>query len=172
MSLNVLQELISSDWESYLEEHDENLTEKIRLLFNECFKRHSYEEQGKRPIPTYECGSYEVQDTPKVLYRLLYLIRPEKIDFSDMDNSKTLIEFCSPCYNFCASIRFYNYELGVYFHCSKKNVESQGKTVIRGWPSADNGCKCISEEGNLWFNTLIECLNREYEIYPGNNFCV
>lgn len=56
----------------------------IEDLFSECFMVHSYKKSGKRPVGTVACGSSGFQDTPKALYRLLYLTRQSGLDFSDM----------------------------------------------------------------------------------------
>ena len=35
-----------------------------------------------------------------------------------------------------------------------------------------NEQSCSSEIGNLWFETLLMCLNHELDVYPGSDFVV
>jgi len=165
--IGLLKEMLSPDfdWEGckYTSE---------RQLFRECYRHHSYEELGNRPIGTWPCGSARFKDTPKTFYRLLYFLEPKTVSFSDMYKSPTIIEVCSPDYKFCVSFQFYKYELGAYFHCAPEFHNGVQNVLVCGYPGADNSEYCVSETGNLWFDILAEYLNREHLIYGGNNFYV
>ena len=164
--LKLLQKMMSPDFE-----YDEDSAD-IRELFNEHYKQHSYAKQGNRPTGTLECGSSKFKDTPKTLYRLFYFLSPDSVCFDDMYKSGTIIEIVSPDYNFGASFQFYKYEIGVYFHCSPEYHNKERNQIVCGCPSADNGQRCLSDVGNLWFETLVLCLNHEHEVCPGNSFVV
>jgi hypothetical protein len=141
-------------------------------LFRQCYRVHDYA-HGNRPVKTMPCGSCAVPDTPKALYRLLYLLQPEHpIDFSQMYKSGSIVEVCSPDYQFCAAVQFFKYELGIYFHCTGEHHNGEFPFLTAGWPGADNGQECTSDIGNLWYKTLIKCLTHEITIYPGNDFVV
>ena len=131
-------------------------------LFRECYRVHFYEEQGERPVGTLACGSAAVDDTPKALYRLLYLLEPRSVDFSEMYKSDGVIEIHSPDYQFCAAVQFYEYKLGLYFHCAVEHRGGMSECVQ----------DCISELGQRWYEVLVECLNHELSVYPGNDFVV
>ena len=141
-------------------------------LFRECYNVHSYEEKGSRPIGTVPCGSTAFDDTPKTLYRLLYLLGPSQVDFSEMYKSGGIVEIHSPDYEFCASVQFFKYELGLYFHCAVEHHGGASCNIQAGWPGADNGEYCASELGNRWYKVLVEYLSHELAVYPGNNFMV
>ncbi len=166
--LELLQRMLSPDFDW----DQSTYNGSIEDLFKECYIWHSYKKQGNRPIGTLECGSASFKNTPKAMYRLFYLLCPEEVDFSAMYKSGTLVEVCSPDYNFGASFQFYKYELGVYFHYAEEFHNKKHNPIIAGWPGADNGQRCTSEIGNLWFETLIKCLNHKHHVYPGNNFVV
>jgi hypothetical protein len=144
----------------------------IESIFKNCYKLHDYSKHGNRPIGTIECGSTCFADTSKTLYRLLFLSKPETIDFSDMYKSYTLIELCSPCYEFCVSFQFYKYELAAHFHCAEQHITGKLHPIICGVPGSNNGVKCKSKLGNLWFSTLKNILEHKRLIYSGNNFSV
>lgn len=164
-NLNLLQEMIEPEYD--WEESESGIEE----VFSECFIWHDYEKKGDRPIGTKSCGSYGFEDTPKSFYRLLYLVHPI-VDFSDMYKPGTLIEICSPDYNFRAGMEFHKYELAARFGCAKEYAIGREHMVQCGVPGSDNGIHCSSDIGKLWFETLIKCLNFELSVYPGNDFCV
>lgn len=163
-----LKEMMSPgfDWgkHNYSDYHD------IDYLFSECYKLHDYKKEGNRPIGTRPCGSAGFEDTPKTIYRALYLLKPESVDFSDMYKSETLLEIVSPDYHFRASMQFYKYEIALYFECHKDAWKSDGFGIVCGMPGADNGYQCTDEVGNLWFAVLTMVLNYKHSVYPGNDF--
>ena len=141
-------------------------------LFRECYRVHSYDENGNRPVGTVPCGSVAFEDTPKTLYRLLYLLGPKSVDFSEMYKSGGIVEIHSPDYQFCATAQFFKYELGLYFHCAVEHRGGPSTSVRAGWPGANNEEYCISKLGKCWYEVLVECLDHELDVYPGSSFSV
>ncbi len=135
------------------------------------FRIHDYETMGKRTVGTYDCGSTRLKDTPKSLYRTLFLFTPERLSFKEMYKG-TLLTLVSPDYNLVASVEFYKYELAIYFSASKEHVEGRGSGVICGLPGSDNGIRFKGEIAQAWFGLITGLLDREWCVYGGNNFDV
>jgi hypothetical protein len=135
------------------------------------YRIHDYETMGNRPIGTRDCGSVKLADTPKSLYRCMFLFRPERVSFQAM-HKRGLLTLVSPDYKLVASIEFFKYELGLYFSATPEHTTGRGSTVINGGPGADNGVQPHGDVAVAWFGLLRELLDREWEIYGGNNFVV
>lgn len=163
--LELLKEMLNPDYD-----HEESDT-SVEEIFSDCYKWHDYR-KGDRPQGTRSCGSSKFDDTPKALYRILYLTGVDTVDFSDMFKSGTLIEICSPDYDFRAGVEFYKFELAVRFGCVKEHCLGTRNMIECGVPGHDNGVKCSSEIGNLWFGMFMKCLNYKYCVYGGNDFFV
>lgn len=133
------------------------------------FRIHDYGAMGERPVGTYDCGSTRLKDTPKSLYRAMFLFAPERISFKEMYKG-TLLTLVSPDYNLVASVEFYKYELAIYFSASKEHVEGRGSNVICGLPGSDNGIRFKGEIAQAWFGLITGLLDREWSVYDGNNF--
>jgi hypothetical protein len=71
-----------------------------------------------------------------------------------------------------ALFEFYKYEAAIYFAAKKRHIEGRGSGVVCGLPGSDNGVRCATEVSREWFGLLVDCLNREWEVYGGNNFVV
>ena len=63
-------------------EEEYNVREFVK--HSRLFTIHDYKEMGERPVSTYDCGSARLKDTPKVLYRALFLFAPEHVSFKKM----------------------------------------------------------------------------------------
>ena len=122
------------------------------------------------PGQYFDCGSRRVADTPAALYRLLFLCRPESVEFSDMYKTR-LFAFTSSDGRFLVSVELFKYELGLYFACTRECLLGKGSGVIAGWPGADNGWRC-TEDGQAFFGLVWAMSHRKLEVYPGNNFSV
>jgi len=118
-----------------------------------------------------QCGSIKAPDTPKALYRILYLLGPENIDFSNMYKSY-LFTFGSIDKRFWVQVEFFKYELGFYFYAPKETVINNNCGIIAGWPGADNGWHTTDEDGKLFFEMVEKAVNYPISVYPGNNFVV
>ena len=170
--LNALKNMLSPDydWDKYWEGIEAGTTEDICLddLFRECFSVFTVLGSDKKG---FSCTGFDVKDTPKALYRALYLGLPDKVDFSDMYKSGTLFGFESKCENFFSAIVLYKYEINVYNYCkNREDIGGQPHCIQGGWASCDNGIYCISNVGKLWFEVLKIALETEWEIYSGNHF--
>ena len=121
-------------------------------------------------VGTVECGSYKFQDTPKALYRVLFLTNAKQVDFSNMYKSDSLIALVSPDGQFVADIQFFKYELAAYLSAAKEHIDGQQHNVVAGAPGSDNGIRAGSPELKLWAKTLKKCLNRSWMVYGGNDF--
>ena len=152
---------VSFDWE----EETDTFIEVLKRVA----KWHDYR-NGQRPIATFSCGGHKFDDTPKSLYRALYLFRPGEVDFLDMYKTGTLIHICSSCYRFCVSLELHKYEFAAYFECAEEFKIGQPKMIQGGWASCDNGVKCNSDLGNKWFDTVVKALEYKLMVYSGNNF--
>ncbi len=135
------------------------------------FRIHDYETMGNRPVGTVDCGSTRLKDTPKSLYRVMFLFAPNRVSFKEMYKGG-LLTLVSPDYNLVASVEFYKYELAVYFSASKDHIEGRQSGVVCGLPGSDNGIKYKGEIAQAWFDLITRLLDREWCVYGGNNFNV
>lgn len=121
------------------------------------------------PSEMFECGSSRLKDTPKSLYRVLFLFKPQRLSFGDMYKARLLV-LVDPTGELAALFEFYKYEAAIYFAAKKRHIAGRGRNVICGLPGSDNGVTCSTEYAREWFSLLVDCLNRSWEVYGGNNF--
>lgn len=140
-----------------------------RDLFRDIFKLHDYEVHRNRPIPTKECASFRM-DTVPGLYRLLYLCKPKRVDFSDMYKSNSLFALLSPDAKFVADIQFYKYELAAYISASPEHIDGREHAILCGVPGSDNGISVKDELLKAWVSLLERSLKTKWPVYLGNNF--
>lgn len=132
--------------------------------------------EGKE-MPEYgECGSTGrhagdvlITDTPRSLYRLLYLVKPKAVDFSDMYKSE-MFHFFSKDFRFLVQVYLFKYELGLYFYCLPELLEGKGRGVWAGMPGANNGYLCKDEAGRKFFEMVAKAANYKWMVYGGNDF--
>lgn len=170
-TLDKLNEMFSEgyDWAAHWERDEFGAGPED--LFKSVYLWHDYR-LGNREVPAVSCGGHSFEDTPKSLYRALFLLKPSEIDFSDMYKTGTLIDVVSPCKQFVISLQLWKYELAMYFRCAKEYAAGQRSGIVGGWADCDNGVKCSSELGNKWFDVAVKALEREWTVYGGNDFCV
>ncbi len=168
--LDLLESMFSEsfDWTAHYEGVEGDTPEEV---FQRAYKWHDYR-KGDRPVGTGQCGGAKFEDTPQALYRALYLLQPEEVDFSDMYKTGTLVDFCSPNYEFVCSLQLFKYEVGIYFECARQHVQGQLNGVRGGWPSCDNGVQCRDSLGQKWFQLAVVALERQWDVYSGNRFQV
>ncbi len=159
------------DWKAWYGEHGEHGSDEPQDVFGRVYKWHDYR-QGNRRQATVSCGGVEFDDTPRALYRALYLLRPAVVDFSDMYKTGTLVDFCSPDKQFMCSVQLHKYETCMRFFCCPEHAVGQPEFVQGGWASCDNGVRCTSDIGNQWFAVAKVALNWTWGVYPGNEFSV
>ncbi|KKK90575.1 hypothetical protein LCGC14_2721630 [marine sediment metagenome] len=155
-------------WDKWYESPASDTPEDV---FARVYKWHDYR-TGNRPRGTVNCGGHEFRDTARTLYRTLYLLRPTEVDFSDMYKTGGLVDFCSPDFEFSCSFQLHKYEACVRFYCALQHAAGEPSVVRGGWASCDNGVYCKSELGKKWFAVAVQAMEREWGVYPGNNFCV
>jgi hypothetical protein len=146
---------------------------ELREFLNESglYRIHDYETMGDRPVGTVDCGSARLRDTPRALYRALFLFHPERLSFKGM-YKETLLTLVSPDYHLVATLEFFKYELAVYFSAAEEHIEGRRARIVCGLPGSDNGVKFKGIVAEGWFG-LIRCLlDREWTVYGGNNFVV
>ncbi len=141
-----------------------------RELFSSVYLLQDYDIDGNRKVGTIECGGFDFQDTPKALYRLLFLTKAKRVDFGNMYKSRSLLALISPDGRFVADIQFYKYELAAYLSSTKEHIEGHQHEIVCGVPCADNGIRAESSELKLWSATLKKCLDRSWMVYGGNDF--
>lgn len=142
----------------------------VRELIPKIYIPHNYS-AGNRPVATCECGSVRLADTAKGLYRALFLFEPGCLDFSRMYKS-CLFAVCSPDGTLVADFEFYKCELALYFSATDEHIEGRLRSVRSGLPGAANGVRAKTDLAIQWFSLLPKLLNREWEIYSGNDFKV
>lgn len=168
--LELLESMLTDDfdWEKWW---DDPAEEDPGEIFRRVYKWHDYRE-GNRPRGVVDCGSVKFEDTPRSLYRALFWVAPSFVDFSDMYKTGTLIDLCSPDYDFLCSLQLFKYELGAYFECAEQHKEGRLSMIQGGWPGCDNGVRCKSDLGKKWFGVIVRALTQEWSVYSGNNFSV
>lgn len=129
--------------------------------------------------------SVAFSDTPKCLYRFLYIWEPPALDFSDMYKSRiALIDLNGAA---LASLAFFKYELAAYFYVPKDDLIVKPVPAIAtpvgplyvssGIPGIEDddeyrpqlveGSKAEEE-----IQAFIALLEQEHDVYSGNNFRV
>lgn len=156
------------DWGTYYD--NENGYEDLDDLFRQCILVDDFESEAdaRRYIAA---GSAKIEDTPASLYRVLYLLKPEKISFSDMYKI-SLLSFFSADKRFFVDVGFYKYELDLRFYALRELVDTSEATgVYCGVPGLDNGYHMKDEDGTAFFEMVKEAINSyKWPVYPGNNF--
>lgn len=117
--------------------------------------------------------SIAFEDTPKNLYRFLYLWEPEDIDFSDMYKSElALIRIHKES---VISLNFYKYELAGYLFVTPNHIQPRLQHEIEiqcGVPGFEN--EMLIDKSDIYkeFQIFKGLLEKKQNVYPGNNFFV
>lgn len=153
------------DWENHWEKDN---AEGIEDEFRKCVKVLASEQGGDH----HGCGSYKAEDTPKGLYRLLYLLEPEAVDFSNMYRGQ-LFAFVSADERFLVKVSLFEYELGLFFLAPEETIDtSEAACVPAAWPGADNRIMCTDPVGVAFFDMVRKIVEHEYEVYSVGDFKV
>lgn len=153
------------DWESHYEQdHPDDLDD----LFRACvIVENAVSKEGKKYV---SAGSACVENTPDSLYRILYLLKPKHLDFSDMYKTR-LLSFFSGDRRFFIDIGLYNYEMDLRFYALRELVDmSEATGVYCGVPGTDNGYRVTDEDGKACFAMVKEAVEYTWCVYPGNDF--
>ena len=152
------------DWHKHWENDN---AESMEETFRKCVKLANSCEGNY-----HDCGSYKAQDTPKALYRLLYLLEADSVDFSNMYRGD-LFYFVSVDERFMVRVSLFEYELGLYFLAPEETIdESEAACVPSAWPGADNKIRLIDSVGIDFFEMVKKIVENEFEIYPVGDFKV
>jgi hypothetical protein len=113
------------------------------------------------------------KNTPKSLYRFLYLWEPKKIDFSDMYKSHlALINLNGSA---VVSIRLFKYELAAYFYVPIKDIVPKPAHFMEihcGIPGCEKNIIRSTSQAPKEIELFINLLEAKHDVYGGNNFIV
>ena len=166
--LRLVKAMLSEDydWERWAREGGDPIEE----VWKRCHVLVGLEEVYGTRGKWHACGSYAFSDTPKALYRTLWLCEPNHVDFSDMYKGP-LLAVATPDKRFLAVFELFKYEASLYFYAPRETVQDTGPGFVEaGWPGADNGWRCTDPTGQLFFDVLKELLEYCHCVYGGNNF--
>lgn len=152
-----------------------NISECPKYVFDNKKVRARYPLLTKTPAEKkgwIRAVSVSFKDTPKSLYRFLYIWEPKQVDFSDMYKCTFAIIDLGIGLVY---LDLYKYEIAAYFYVPPAELKPQPKHVIEiscGVPGTEDvefieGSKAIEE-----FEAFITLLEQEHDVYPGNNFRV
>jgi hypothetical protein len=154
----------SFDWDKHWDKDD---AEGIEAAFRKCVKLASTAEGDY-----HDCGSYKVEDTPRGMYRLFYLLEPEAVDFSNMYRGD-LFCFLSADERFLVRVSLFEYELGLYFLAPEELIDkSDAACVPSAWPGADNRILLTDPVGIDFFEMVKRVVEHEFAVYPLGGFKV
>jgi hypothetical protein len=160
-------EMLSADfdWDKHWEKQD---AETLQEEFRKCVTLVS-SNKGKH---YHDCGSCKVEDTPRGMYRLFYLLEPKGVDFTNMYRGE-LFSFVSADERFLVRVALFEYELGLYFLAQEELIDkSEGVCVPSAWPGADNKIRLIDPVGIDFFEMIKKIVEHEFEVYPVGGFKV
>ena len=153
------------DWDKHWEKQD---AETLEEEFRKCVKLVS----SHKVKDYHDCGSYKVEDTPRGMYRLFYLLEPKEIDFTHMYRGE-LFFFVSADERFLVKVSLFEYELALYFLAQEDLIDkSEGVCVPSAWPGADNKVRVIDPVGIDFFEMMKKIVEYEFEVYPVGDFKV
>lgn len=115
------------------------------------------------------------RDTPKSLYRFLYIWEPKEIDFSDMYKSTlALIDLDGKA---MIALDLFKYELAAYLYVPPSDVMPKEELeyeieISCGIPGVDEEELVETSKATELFREFISLLEREHDVYPGNYFKV
>jgi hypothetical protein len=127
-------------------------------------------------------ASITFTDTPKSLYRLIYLTEPKKLDLSDMyKTGEGFIAFTSACRRFAVRAELWKYELACRFYATKTMVTRvqkpsaiayNGPAVRKGRIQAVEEFEVKDKDAWAFFEMVKVALTRKWMVYGGNDFVV
>ena len=113
------------------------------------------------------------KDTPKSLYRFLYLWNPKKMDFSDMYKCPlALIDLNGAA---IVSVILFKYEFAAYFYVPIKDIVPKPVHFMEihcGIPECEENEIISTSQAPKEIELFIDLLEAEHDVYGGNNFIV
>jgi len=120
----------------------------------------------------YRCGLHVVEDTPKALYRLLYLFGQPSMNFTKM-YKEGLLWLVSPNGQFLVECYFSKYLLCLEYWVLNSNDINPKLESWQRWPySFEQGTRCINPDGQSFFELVTSALESKWDIYNGTDFIV
>jgi len=117
------------------------------------------------------CWSFSFKDTPKTLYRFLYLWKPEEMDFSDM--YKCVLALIDLNGVGIVELELYKYEVSAYLYVHPSELKPRPHYAIEiscGVPGTENEEFIEGSKAKEEFEMLGTLLEMTHAVYPGNNF--
>lgn len=117
-------------------------------------------------------ASVSFKDTPKSLYRFLYIWEPRQVDFSDMYKCTFAIIDLGKGIVY---LDLYQYELAAYFYVPQSELKPHPAYLIEiscGVPGTEDVEFIEGSKAKEEFEEFVKLLEQEHEVYPGNNFKV
>ena len=117
--------------------------------------------------------STSFEDTPKSLYRFLYLWKPKDIDFSDMYKSGLVKIRIHKKGVVCLAL--YKYELSAYLYVTPDQIRPRPQHSIEiscGVPGIENEALIADSEVYKEFQIFRGLLEMKHNVYLGNDFTV
>jgi hypothetical protein len=112
-------------------------------------------------------------NTPKSLYRFLYIWQPENINFSHM--YKSVVAYVDLNGTGVAVMEFYKYQFAVYFYVPEREIKPQSMGMISvncGVPGTEHNQFVEGSQAKLEFDRFVAILEAKHDVYTGNNFVV
>lgn len=143
-------------------------TKKVRERYPLLTKTPQEKRGMKRAVSVF------FKDTPKSLYRFLYIWEPKQVDFSDMYKCTFAIIDLGIGIGIMY-LNLFQCELAAYYYVPPSELKPRPVYAIEissGIPGTEDvefieGSKVIEE-----FEAVITLLEQEHDVYPGNNFRV
>ena len=108
-------------------------------------------------------------DTPRDLYRLLYLLCPVGVRFNDMYGGG-IEGITSPCRRFAASFYFHKYELAAHLLVVPRLAMRWRAALVESSIAGSGGMQTKSPDALAWFEMIDLALTRKWRVYPSNKF--
>jgi hypothetical protein len=138
-------------------------------FFIELEKRYPLVQQAEKG--SVQSLSIGFADTPKSLYRFLYLWKPKDMDFSDMYKSHLAMVRIHP--NAVVCLCLYKYELAAYLYTTPDAVRKREIKPIEiscGVPGYANESLVEGSEIHKEFQIFRGLLEMKHNVYSGNEF--
>ncbi len=113
------------------------------------------------------------EDTPKSLYRFLYLWEPEKVNFLDMYKSRLASIRIHP--KAVINLTLYKYELAMYLYVTEDQIQKRDVHFVEiqcGVPGAENEMLIENSEVYKDYQIVKGLLEMTHDVYCGNGFTV
>lgn len=158
----------SFDWDTY-DESDEH--ESKEELIKGIFSVPPLEDLDGLYNEFHRVRIYRIEDTPKVLYRLLYVYGAQFPEFaSDMYKTR-IMWLLSEDKSLLIDVYLFKYELTFYMYTKKEAAMPQQERLDKGFYEWDVYCT-EDKEAIKALETFAKTFESTFEVYMGNDFVV